>query len=1085
MDSNSEVVTTVPEVEPAQSANTMEENKESQAPKTVETVTITTKENVEKDEDDAETKTTTTTTVKLAKKENGEETTTTTTTTTVSVEAPSPDDAVTVTAESQEVEVEPKTETKVETVTETSTTKAPEPEDSDAQVEKESNTVAEASVEPKDEDNVSVKEDTQVESEEIEEVEETESEAEEDDAEDEEEEAEEKSNILIDQPSKEPVEVKPENQESVSVTLKAPSTKTTDAEAKIPDSVDQADAPTDIKSLTIKRDFNDQIQDIISDIDVNIKAQEKISKLKEQELQLIQKQQELANQIRQQQILAQQLIAQNELKQQQLNAQQQSVSQAYEVKESTNVSKAVDLRKIFTPATDAPEILPKNRKLYASSAFYSPSLHPTVEDQVELARRISHSLSDISNQKSKGQSMFVNRKKRSVKWVHEGCAQEDDNAFETHSLYKENSEASMTPELTKLEKMPLKLIMNPRGQMRDYNSLKESINIEAGLLSPDNCAELITALQLHKGRGAELFAKRRKKAENWVVDETNAGTHSPSGIPDYQQYQPRPISSPNIVPAYSDAGKHRVQLNIHQDQLIEKYSKPGLQEETRYRSQTPIVSAASPSNYDREDFSYSGSNRPFLPPPSAPVQQEVPYNKPSVPTPVNPQRELAYKPSVAQGWGGRNVELPREYSEYFEPVSSGEEDSNVVRGDMRRSSDCARMDRWYNPSPDFTMDVQNRLHQLEQFQQYFLEQQKRELEILKLRDNMRLWRSQAHRKPKGLDTTIKATPKVINQEIRAEVVDKEQQVNVRELISSFEQQSLREYEESLQYVNRHSHPLQADRIVENHANMDADVEVEELLANSKTNEGLYVPKEISLASYVPPPNQYQAPGQSHYQPAHPGVGHTSNDGVSGCSSYGSRFAPANEGSASFGAGCSGAFPLSRPTSGFNTSSMTPAGVPRQQFNAPSSYQKIPQGSSQSAAPVNFNPSPLSFDKLSKFEQPDQYQGNSYGSPSPHPQQQRYLNARYGSNVRNTSPSPFGLGASSPVDPVLSSPISTPNLGQQQSLNKYAPYRPAPAQNQSFNNCARGWGSGLGSARQGAPVPRGTIASAGNLPYSDF
>ncbi|XP_068153139.1 probable serine/threonine-protein kinase kinX isoform X8 [Drosophila tropicalis] len=827
MDSSSEVVTTVPEVEPSQSAKTVEENKEIEAPNTVETVTITTKENVEKDEDDTQTKTTTTTTVKVAKKENGEETTTTTTTTTVSVEAPSPDDAVAATAESQEVEVEPKTETKVETVTETSTTKAPEPQEADAQTEKESKPVAEASAEPKaeKEDTVSVKEDTQVESEEIEEGEETESEAEEDDAEeednDEEEEAEEKSNVSVDQPSKDPVEVKPEtNQESVSVTLKAPSTKTTEIEENTADSVDQADAPTDIKSSTNKKDFNDQIQDIISDIDVNIKAQEKITKLKEQELQLIQKQQELANQIRQQQILAQQLIAQNELKQQQLNAQQQSVPQAYDVKESTNVSKAVDLRKIFTPATDAPEILPKNRKLYASSAFYSPSLHPTVEDQVELARRISHSLSDISNQKSKGQSMFVNRKKRSVKWVHEGCAQ------------------------------------------------------------------------------------------------------------DYQQYQPRPTTSPNIVPAYSDAGKHRVQLNIHQDQLIEKYSKPGLQvvkspweaalqtgsassafqEETRYRSQTPIVSAASPSNYDREDFSYSGSNRPFVPPPSASVQQEVPYTKPSVPTPVNPQRELAYKPSVAQGWGGRNVELPR---------------------------------------------------------------------------------------------------------------------------------------------------------------------------------GLYIPKEISLASYVPPPNQYQAPAQSQYQPAYPGQGFTSNDGVSGASNYASRFAPTNESSASFSAGGNGAFPLSRPTSGFNTSSVAPGAVPRQQFNAPSSYQKVPQGSSQSAPPVNFNPSPLSFDKLSKFEQPDQYQGNSYGSPSPHPQQQRYLNPRYGSNVRNTSPSPFGLGASSPVDPVLSSPISTPNLGQQQSLNKYQPYRPAPAQNQSFNNCARGWGSGLGSARQGAPVPRGTIASAGNLPYSDF
>lgn len=59
-------------------------------------------------------------------------------------------------------------------------------------------------------------------------------------------------------------------------------------------------------------------------------------------------------------------------------------------------------------------------KLYASSAFFTPGLHPTVEDQVELARRISKSLSDTTNNLSKGQTMYVNRKKRSVKWVHEG-----------------------------------------------------------------------------------------------------------------------------------------------------------------------------------------------------------------------------------------------------------------------------------------------------------------------------------------------------------------------------------------------------------------------------------------------------------------------------------------------------------------------------------------------------------------------------------------------------------------------------------------------------------------------------------------
>ncbi|XP_065723481.2 putative leucine-rich repeat-containing protein DDB_G0290503 isoform X25 [Drosophila suzukii] len=191
--------------------------------------------------------------------------------------------------------------------------------------------------------------------------------------------------------------------------------------------------------LSNQTDFNNQILDIISDIDINIKAQEKITQLKEQELKLIQKQNELANQIHQQQILAQQLNAKNTIKQSQFQSdkfdskcQQQNDRDVSTLtlnqnnvisKEHTDIPKTIDLRKIFTPATDATEILPKNRKLYASSAFYSPTLHPTVEDQVELARRISHSLSDISNQTSKGQSMYVNRKKRSDKWVHEDYQQ--------------------------------------------------------------------------------------------------------------------------------------------------------------------------------------------------------------------------------------------------------------------------------------------------------------------------------------------------------------------------------------------------------------------------------------------------------------------------------------------------------------------------------------------------------------------------------------------------------------------------------------------------------------------------------------
>ncbi|RZC34090.1 titin-like, partial [Asbolus verrucosus] len=203
--------------------------------------------------------------------------------------------------------------------------------------------------------------------------------------------------------------------------------------------------------------------------------------------------------------------------------------------------------------------------MFASSAFYTKGVHPTVEEQVQLAKRISSSLSDISNQSSKGQSMYVNRKKRSVKWVHEG-----DGLRTT-----ENSTEYVTE--TSEMKDPLKLVMNPHGQIQDINSLrKQGYNIEPAL-SPDVCLEIVKDLNSPKGKGAELFAKRRKRSEKWVVGETN-GTR-PTSIPDIAP-SPTPILSPLPPissfppPSYLPETAQRIQHKEKLDEIQEKFTRP-------------------------------------------------------------------------------------------------------------------------------------------------------------------------------------------------------------------------------------------------------------------------------------------------------------------------------------------------------------------------------------------------------------------------------------------------------------------------------------------------------------------------------
>ena len=90
--------------------------------------------------------------------------------------------------------------------------------------------------------------------------------------------------------------------------------------------------------------------------------------------------------------------------------------------------------------------------------------------------------------------MYVNRKKRSVKWVHEN-GEEFEEISDVNESTKENSE---TQDLTKLE---LKLLTDPRGHVQDIKSMTELGYEAPELLSPEIVTEVVNALHAPQGKG--------------------------------------------------------------------------------------------------------------------------------------------------------------------------------------------------------------------------------------------------------------------------------------------------------------------------------------------------------------------------------------------------------------------------------------------------------------------------------------------------------------------------------------------------------------------------------------------------------
>merc|ERR1719438_659785 len=69
--------------------------------------------------------------------------------------------------------------------------------------------------------------------------------------------------------------------------------------------------------------------------------------------------------------------------------------------------------------------------------------------------------------------------------------------------------------------------MNPEGKMHDWSDLPEEEVPDMSQMvmvgNPEIAKTLANNMNECKGRGGELFAKRRKKADKWVVDESQIG----------------------------------------------------------------------------------------------------------------------------------------------------------------------------------------------------------------------------------------------------------------------------------------------------------------------------------------------------------------------------------------------------------------------------------------------------------------------------------------------------------------------------------------------------------------------------------
>ncbi|KAH9502330.1 hypothetical protein Btru_073477 [Bulinus truncatus] len=178
----------------------------------------------------------------------------------------------------------------------------------------------------------------------------------------------------------------------------------------------------------------------------------------------------------------------------------------------------------------------RKKKLYADSAFYDApgKNYPTITEQMKLCKKIAQSLTSAANRRARGAKMFMKRKRKSTKWVHEGHSEFSSSAGDVANLHELDSELSPEEGGSKpllYFKIPsLKHRISSEGKQTKMALTQEEFEklrlnakkCDHRTVAPDACFDIVADLKAHKGKGGRMFEKRKQRSDKFVIDETNA-----------------------------------------------------------------------------------------------------------------------------------------------------------------------------------------------------------------------------------------------------------------------------------------------------------------------------------------------------------------------------------------------------------------------------------------------------------------------------------------------------------------------------------------------------------------------------------